>query len=816
MIRNNRQTPAQTAVILGSINAVRQISSSFGQSQRSEAPSAESVARPWIALVLAFVYVGLGQRAFALQDFAAANDSAQGAELEEIVVTATKREENIQKVPVSIYALSQKDLVLAGAKNMDDIAALSPGIQFDNQSGYGTGMLTFISIRGVNSDIGASTTGVYIDDTAVQGRLNQFTNFGNSYPVTFDLNRVEVARGPQGTLFGAGAEGGTVRFIFNQPSLQSFSGQVSSEVSQTQYGGLSYETGVAGGGPIIVDELGFRASAWYRKDGGYINTVDPFTGADIDPNANRTESKAARLAVLGSFGGLTVTPSIYYQSKQIHDATGFYGLLSNPDAGEFNDGHILPLPAADSYYLAALNIQEDLGAAKLTSITSYFSRFATTVDDETGEVGTLGATAGLPLGNAGYGNPLGPAWPVSYADGAAEPNQTSQRILTQELRLSSFDPAARLLWVAGLFYSRSTQNEVTNFYDMLAAESDGVVPPTTTLLYEQTVAIDKQVAAFGQLDFRITDALKLTGGVRVANTKYSFETLAGGLFNGGAPPIGTTATSENPVTPKFGLSYQADPDDLYYFSVAKGYRVGGGNSPLPDICPSSAPPTYSSDSLWSYEVGAKNRLFGDRVQIDTSVFHIDWKNIQQEVLLAACGFNYIANTGEATSNGVDMQVEALLTKQFKVDLAASYTNSRYTKDVAVDGVPIVDSGDQVGTAGSPWNITLAGKYDLPLSSTVAGYLRAEEIYHSKNPGPFSYQIPGGINYAPANVPNPATYLLDLRAGVSWGAFDFSLFVNNTLNSHPYLNKGVDSQSSTLVYYTTLTPRMVGLDASYRF
>jgi iron complex outermembrane recepter protein len=203
MIRNNRQRPVPAAAV----------------------PSSGSAARVWMALVLSFVHVSLGQRAFASQDFAATNESSQGAELEAIVVTATKREENIQNVPVSIYAMSQNDLVLAGAKNMDDIAALSPGIQFDNQSGYGTGTLTFISIRGVNSGIGASTTGVYIDDTAVQGRLNQFTNFGNSYPVTFDLNRVEVARGPQGTLFGAGAEGGTVRFIFNQPNLQSFSGQ---------------------------------------------------------------------------------------------------------------------------------------------------------------------------------------------------------------------------------------------------------------------------------------------------------------------------------------------------------------------------------------------------------------------------------------------------------------------------------------------------------------------------------------------------------------------------------------------------------------
>jgi iron complex outermembrane receptor protein len=765
------------------------------------------------ALVLALAaLLGVGPRAFALDD----TQTVKGAELEEIVVTANKREENVEKVPMSVYALSQNELTLADVKNMDDIAALSPGIEFDNFSGYATSTLTLLSIRGITSGVGASTTGVYIDDTAVQGRINDFTNFGNPYPVTFDLNRVEVLRGPQGTLFGAGAEGGAVRFIFNQPSLHDFSGVTSVEVAQIKDGGVSYEAGVAAGGPIIVDRLGFRFSAWDRKDGGYIDTVDPFTGAVTDKNANRSESKAFRLAFLGDFGAWTVAPSVYYQSKAIHDATGFYGNLSNPDNGDFNDGHILPLPADDSYYLAAVTIQGDLGFAKFTSVTSYFSRFATTVDDLTGTVGSLGATAGLPLGNAGYGNPLGPEYPTSYSQYAAEPNQTSQRITTQELRLSSADPAARLNWVAGLFYSRSDQNEVTNFYAPFVSDSIGL-PEAESLLYLGTYAVDTQFAAFGQADFAITNQLKLTAGLRVADTKYSLETLSGGVFNTGSPPVGTTATRETPVTPKVALAYQADDKDLYYFSVGKGYRVGGGNSPLPDICPSAAvPETYHSDSLWSYEIGAKNRLLNDHLQLDSSVFHIDWKNIQQSVPLPACAFAYIANTGEATSNGFDMAIQAVLTTQFKVDLAVAYTDSKYTKNVVVAGVPIVDSGDQISAFSSPWNVTLAGTYTLPISSTVSGYLRLQEIYHSKNPGPFAFQIPNGISYSPQAVPNPETHVLGARAGITWQKFEISLFANNVLNAHPYLNKAVDAPTSTLVYYDTLIPRTIGLNAAYRF
>jgi outer membrane receptor protein involved in Fe transport len=764
-----------------------------------------------VIFAAALALLGAAPRTFALDD----TQAVAGVGLEEIVVTATKREENIEKVPISVYALSQDDLTLSDAKTMDDIAALSPGIEFDNFSGYATSTLTLLSIRGITSGVGASTTGVYIDDTAVQGRINDFTNFGNPYPVTFDLNRVEVLRGPQGTLFGAGAEGGTVRFIFNQPSLHDFSGVTSVELAQIQDGGTTYEAGVAAGGPIIVDQLGFRFSAWYRKEGGYVDTVDPFTGADIDKNANRSESKSFRLAFLGAFDGWTVAPSVYYQSKAIHDATGFYENLSNPDNGDFNDGHILPLPADDSYYLAAVNVQGDLGPVKLTSVTSYFSRFATTVDDLTGTVGSLGATAGLPLGNAGYGNPMGPEYPTAYDQYAAEPNQTSQRIITQELRLSPTDPAARLNWVAGLFYSRSKQNEVTNFYAPFVSDSIGL-PPADSLLYLGTYAIDTQFAAFGQADFAITHQLKLTAGLRVADTKYSFETLSGGIFNTGAPPIGTTATKETPVTPKVALTYQADDKNLYYFSVGKGYRVGGGNSPLPDICPSGAvPETYHSDSLWSYEIGAKNRLLNDRLQLDSSVFHIDWKNIQQSVPLPACAFAYIANTGEATSNGFDLALQAVLTTQLKADLAVAYTDSKYDKNVVVAGVPIVDSGNQVSAYSSPWNVTLAGTYSLPITSTISGYARLQEVYHSKNPGSFAFQIPNGISYSPQAVPNPATYMLGARAGITLQRVEISLFANNVLNAHPYLNKAVDAPTSTLVYYDTFTPRTIGIHVDCR-
>ena len=313
---------------------------------------------------------------FAFASDAGANDSTTGTSLEEIVVTATKREENLSKVPISVTAFTQADMALAGMQDVSDITAVTPGVEFDTGAitGYAAGTLTNLAIRGINSNVGYSTTGVYLDDTGIQGRVNPFSNFGMPYPLLFDLNRVEIARGPQGTLFGAGAEGGTIRFIFNQPNLTDFSGYARAELASTEYGAPSYEAGVAAGGPLISNQLGFRASAWYRNDGGYVNEMDPFTQTVTKSNADYHESKAFRLALTGVIAeGWTVTPSIIYQDKLIHDTSQYFNYLSNPGAGQFNNGKLTRQASNESFYLPEIKFEGNLGFATFTSISSYFS-----------------------------------------------------------------------------------------------------------------------------------------------------------------------------------------------------------------------------------------------------------------------------------------------------------------------------------------------------------------------------------------------------------------------------------------------------------
>ena len=224
-------------------------------------------------------------------DKAADTATAPSAGLEEIVVTATRREESISKVPISITALNQDALDQKGIRDFSEMVRFTPGVSID------TSGTNAISIRGISSSGGAGTTGIYIDDTPIQMRALGF-NPDDTLPKTFDLDRVEVLRGPQGTLFGAGSEGGTVRYIMTQPSTTAESTYARAELGFTQHGAPSYEAGLAHGGPLVDGVLGYRASVWFREDAGWINRVDPTTGATTEKNANHGQTVALRLAFL--------------------------------------------------------------------------------------------------------------------------------------------------------------------------------------------------------------------------------------------------------------------------------------------------------------------------------------------------------------------------------------------------------------------------------------------------------------------------------------------------------------------------------------
>jgi iron complex outermembrane recepter protein len=721
--------------------------------------------------------------------------------MQEVIVTAQKREESLNVVPISANVLSSAEMNAAGIKGISDIAAVTPGVDYDYDTQFGPGILTRLGIRGIKSDVGTSTTGVYIDDVPIQGRQS---GFGNVYPVAFDLTQVEVLRGPQGTLFGAGAEGGAVRFITAEPSATEFTGQTRAEVSQTEYGGPSFEAGAAAGGPLIDGRVGLRISAWYRDDGGYVNRINPFTDATIDNAANRSSSRAVRAAVVFTpTDSLRITPSVYYQSVGLHDSPIFYPYLSNPSSGIFDSGKLLRQPSTDGFTLASLEIEQQFHFAKLTVITSYSDRSAKALFDATNEAGIIFF--------GGYGNPLGPGFPASYADAVPDVQSLHQSQRSQELRLTSANSEAPIQWVAGLFYSLARQVHTTDIYEIAAPQNAGYLDNDQTT--------DTIVAAFTQIDARMSRYWTLSAGVRVDRTRSEETDHAAGFAYPQLPPTTHGITYETPLTPQASLAYKPNETNFFYATIAKGFRIGGINTQIPASCQSTAPSSYTADTVWSHEIGAKNQLFDGRLQVAGSIFEIDWSKLQTNFALD-CGFNFVANAGAAKSTGFDLVITMFPLPALRFNVSLGHDNVHFTKTVLNSaGEVLADRDTVVGgvpSVPSPWIGAANLRYDWPITHEVTGSARIDEIIHSHNPGPFTELDPRAIGYDPRLAADPATNVLNLKLGLIWSKLDLRLFVNNALDAHPMLQTLADEPGSLPLYAHTLTPRTWGLAGAWNF
>jgi iron complex outermembrane receptor protein len=806
-------------------------------------------------------------------------EAASSGGLEEIVVTATRRSERLQDVPVSVMAFSQEKLDAQGLKSIDDLSRLSPGLNFQRNGMSSAGNYndegSDINIRGVDSTAGTSTTGIYIDDSPIQTRHIGFGSI-NAFPALFDLDRVEVLRGPQGTLFGAGAEGGVVRFISPEPNVNKPAGYARADVAATDGGSPSYEGGAAFGAPIIDDVLAFRVSVSFRRDGGWVDrvgyTLSPnntvalptpvYDGDTTKTNANYSETTTARLAVKWKVSDtLEITPSIYYQRLQINDTSAYWIALSNPAANVYRNGNFGTNPSSDPFTLSALKIKWELGFASLFSNTSFYDRNQKATSDYTQY---LRATWNF------YGE-LANVFPSAGDNGYAQ-FQDNQRNFYQEFRLASTDTNARIVWNAGLFYSHLNENVPENIIDPtlnseviaftgtpnpvvpVCAPAQGLPCPNGQIFTGPIDrVVDKQIAVFGEVAFKFTDTFKATAGVRLSKVDYT------GSVNETGPFLGTTivtqsSATEKPVTPKAVLSWQPDRDDLVYVSASKGFRPGGPNVGVGIICQSNltslglsaVPPQYSSDSLWSYEIGSKNTFLDHRLQINASLFYIDWNNIQQNVYLPVCGEQFTANLGKAKSEGGDVEVLYKPIDVLSFDLTAAYTDARLTKSSCAGTLtynaasasctggpnvasPISTNGDAL--LGAPWSFTASTEYHFPEWAGRTPYARLD-FQHStaqkshlpqqdNNNGIFDTTLPG----------LPVLNNLSVRAGLRFSGFDISAYANNLTNAHPLMfesrdiapsalgpgyHGGTGSTTDTLYFGRGVRPRTIGVTASYRY
>lgn len=725
-------------------------------------------------LPLSALLLLLAGRAQAQAQSPASTSASDQDTLQEVIVTATKRSEDIQTVPIAISVLTGNALEKAGMASYSDYLVTVPSVSYVSQ-GNGRDR---INIRGVSSlpgDLGVSTTGVYIDEIPVSEVSASLSDLD-----TFDLERVEVLRGPQGTLFGAGAMGGVIRLILAHPTLEQTSGLVSIYGADTAHGAGDYDGHAVLNMPVVTGKLGVRLTIGDHHDSGFID--DPFRHEDA---VNSHNQESARFQVLAKptdrLSALLV--SIYQKDKTDGNPFADIGL------GPYQQMRQYPEPGDYQLRLNSLTVTYDLGFATLTSASGYLDKSNYFAQDFTALL-------------AGFAEQLTGA-PLADTSGIGLDNGGYNRLFSQELRLASRD-TGRLRWLVGAFYSvqRALQTQAVD--TSLAPELAGA----GNFLYSSSLLKYEQEAGFGEVNFLLTPQLTLTGGVRVAHFSVHDTEFSDGYLGVGGPAV-TTSSSSSKTTPKVSVTYSVTPNSMVYATASQGYRIGGPNGAVPtSVCGADlaslgltqAPAQYDPDTIWNYEVGSKNRLLSDRLVVDAAAYHINWDRIQVSRGLN-CGFDFGANAGSASVNGGELDLAARVLEDLTVRFSGSYTDAYFTSTVQDIGA----------IAGARVPGTSRYSYDASVEYAVhpfdhAGYLRAEFQRVGSQLNTLS-----GLSSSRLIAPYG---LLNLRAGIDLGSsWNVELFARNALDERAVIYRRA---SYGLNYQELAQPRTVGVHLQWEF
>jgi outer membrane receptor protein involved in Fe transport len=727
--------------------------------------------------------------------------------LEEVVVTATKREESILKIPVSVSAVDAAQIDKLGAKDLEDLARAVPSLvvmQESEQNGK-----TFV-IRGISSGSEVATVSVYVDDTPV--------TFGPNSPdlKLFDLERVEVLRGPQGTLFGSSSMGGAIRYVSPQPDFDGFSGFTRLEAGAIEGGGESYEAQAAGGGPL-AERVAFRGSFFGRHDGGYIDLVDEDTGAMRDRDANSGDSYGGRLALTARFTDrFSANLSVLYQNQELDLLPIFF-------TGR-GVGDTVPLPPLqrvdrvdvfrkESIALPNLTFSVDFGFARLTASSSYVDRHIDLQSDFSYFVQSA----------LGFPDDLGRALAV--------PSRQDFRFrgFTEEVRLASPGDQPFEWLLAGYYQDTNeplSQTVFSNLGDVFPPFEPLLLPDGVVFVNHTTVK-RRQTAAFGEASYRFLDGLKVTAGLRVSDLSLREDRSADGLFNGGPSTQNSHADENGIVTPKFSVSYDVGEHAMIYATAAKGFRQGGANSPVPVGLPAcaaalaalgltDAPASFESDTLWSYEAGLKGRSAGNGVTYQLAAYSIDWSGIQQTINLSGgCGFSYIDNVGKARSRGVELETSWRPREHVTLGLNAGYTDAELTEDL-ISGAdasgPIVAATKGTTLPDVPdWSLGARAELDFSLGSWPA-FLRGDYQYLGS-----SKRHLGTPSDDPRTIDRDSYGVVGVQLGASVSDYELVLAVKNLLDEDVVLFETYQEFApGTAAERTTLQPRLIFFSVTRRF
>ena len=792
----------------------------------------------WMCAVSLAAQMAVASGHAAHADQAGGGDAPAGGGLEEIVVTAQKRTENIKNIPISISALSGYEIQAKQIKDYDDIARAIPGVSFNSLGG--SEGLDNISIRGISSTSGSATVGIYLDDVSIT--VKNFFD-GSSQPKLFDIDRIEVLRGPQGTLYGASAMGGTIRFITKAPDLDNYSGELSTDLSGTVHGGVNYNEGAVVNVPIAPGKAAIRASLGYSLDSGY---VDHYTQGGALDKAGVNDERALMFRLTGKLlvsDDTTITPGLFFQRDKTDDNAAFY-----PAMGLWKQDKQVVEYGRDNMFMPSLTVSHDLGFADLTSVTGYFWRDFARQQDGTYYNSTLFAQAFLDPIIATFG--VDPNYP-NFTPNVAKDDSiignlrspvkytTRYTQITQEFRLSSHKPEEGdlpLKWVVGLYYSQQWIHN-TNFQQIpginAAFQSIYGVPieqspvntyfggPGITKLFpndvdeaDEKLYNERQYAVFGQVDYDILPDLHAAIGARYLYARDVVNFTTYGFYQiGNFSPFNQMAHSYA-FTPKFTATYDVDANSNVYASASKGFRLGGPEpSPAPfgptTVCNgdftslgiTSDPLKFASDKLWTYELGSKNRLDDNRLSIDGSAYYTQWDNIQQQIYLPTCGYYVTLNVGDAEIYGGEIEASYRPMTGLTLGATASYQHAAITR---TDNSATVTVGQRL--IDVPYE-TLTGsvQYDYPLDGDMTLTARADYTWQGRSNG--SYQV-GNANYY-----NPPYGVMNASVGVETDSYDVSLYVKNLGDDRTIIQR---PQINTVIEGYTVRPLTVGLTAKVKF
>lgn len=721
---------------------------------------------------------------------AEAESARSAAYLEEIVVTAQKRSERLQDVPISVSVLDSSSLAEQQIVRLQDYFTRVPGLQVNPQS---NGKLS-IAIRGITTGGSTNpTVGITIDDVPV-GSSSSLTYAGlNATDIDpSTLERVEVLRGPQGTLYGAASMGGLLRYVTTPPKFNEFSGRVQADGSSIAKGGDGYGIRGSVNVPLVDDKLAMTLNGFFRHDPGIVD--DPGLGKS---NVDSADVWGARGSILWqATDAVSLRLSVTHQDT---DGDGSSNILSLRDDRLTNGLTQQYAPGSTrnerkvTQFDATLNI--DLGWGSLTSITGYGDSSYLEVNDVTEFLGfiTEAATGRDDLAS------------ITFV-----PSKTKK--FSQEVRLASAT-GQPFEWLLGLFY---TDEDSDTQYNIFAAD------PNTGELIGESVFPDafpsklKEKAVFGAATYHFTERFDIQVGARASKNDQDYvETIGGPLYD---PPYFVEASSkDSSVTYLFSPRLRLTPSMMVYGRLATGYRPGGPNPGAGFGTPSE----YDADETISYELGMKGDFLDRRLSLDGSIYFIDWKDIQLQQRDPATEFVYYTNGGKARSRGADLTLQAVPVRGLTLVASMSYSDAELAENTFSEvgiGAPLYGlKGDRL-----PFSAKFTGSLSLDqefsINDRYAGFVGGALVYlgdrkSNFGPGP---AVAGGPVLPRVELPSFTT--LDLNAGVRTEGWTFSVFARNVTDERGLLGGSPEVASgATGRYLLQVTrPRTIGLSVAKEF